>query len=59
MLVRTIRKKAIAHTECSTTEQMESFMQIRNKKGPYYEKWLKGIADYAKQASQGVPPQDE
>jgi hypothetical protein len=59
MLARTIRKKPLAHIECSTVIQMESFLQIRNKKGPYYERWLKGVMEAAKLASQGIPPQDE
>lgn len=46
MTVGIQKRKAPAHLECSIEFSIENARQIREKSGPYYDRWLQGQRNY-------------
>lgn len=50
-------RKAPIHVECGIEEAIQAAKQMREKKGPYYEKWLASMAKkFSNAGGGGAPP---
>lgn len=45
------RQKPTCSLDCALTRIRESAEQLRNKSGPYYDKWLRNVRKAAKRAA--------
>ena len=56
MTVGAKQKKAPAHVECGIEIAIETARQMREKKGPYYERWRMSMTLALKKTEGGSPP---
>lgn len=60
MLVGIKKRNAPGHVQCGVLVAAANMRQIAEKKGPYYDRWLAGQANYlSRLTGGGAPPSKE